>query len=153
MHKCRASAAAGHCLQGCQEVLLITVVPVLQPLAYMCMHISLTMMTFMLCKIWWCVPLPFDTADPCLLSAALLQAVPLHHVAAQFWLCIDSEATLHHCRDYHTAHTLFLIFIFVMSAWNGTQLLRHAQAACCCCFLCSCWSTHLQRISRKTLSH
>lgn len=25
----------------------------LQPLAYMCVHISLTTMTFMLCKLWW----------------------------------------------------------------------------------------------------
>jgi hypothetical protein len=34
-----------------------------QPLAYMCVHISLTMMTFMLCKIWWCVfpPLAMHT--------------------------------------------------------------------------------------------
>ena len=34
------------------------------------------------------------------------------------------------CRDYHGAHTAFLLFVFAMSAWNGASFYFNYFAKC-----------------------
>lgn len=48
----------------------------MQPLAYMALHVTLTGMTFAVCKVWW---------------------------------------------NFYMAHTIFLLAILCISAWNGAS--------------------------------
>lgn len=62
VHACDAAAACGRALSlgvvDICEILITSSCPrrklcLAQPLAYMCVHIALTTMTFALCKLWW----------------------------------------------------------------------------------------------------
>ena len=86
-----------------------------QPLAYMCVHIALTTMTFALCKLWWASYVAHTT------FLLFIFAISAWNGAAPSLLCMRPTSCM---PDWDTCHVMVNNHLFINPAHPAGMLFR-----------------------------